>query len=314
MDKPQTLVVFHKQLGDLLLLEPVISALSHRDEGRPIAILTRGGHAALVALLPHAVSLTHAYRHAFHHAWGFDGLHKTTLRMVLSRARKKHLCLDADTESTWYQRFLFRDLRFGARGSDYMAHYFWQIMEPRIDEVFRPPRLLVPPLEWTIPEDLPSAYFVANVSAGWRSKSWSIDGWVGFLKAWIAETGLPAVITSGAQDWQTEHAEKIHRQVPESIFLGGKTDLKQFIRILYQAKMIVTVDGFAGHVATAYERPCVTLFKGSTVKNWHYATPYSKAVVATEELNDGEARLKHLPMSPVLDAARTVMEGKFVNK
>ena len=48
---PGCYAVFHKQLGDLVLLEPTLAKLCEHH-GAPVECMTRGGHAPLLQLMP----------------------------------------------------------------------------------------------------------------------------------------------------------------------------------------------------------------------------------------------------------------------
>lgn len=304
MSSPRTLVVFHKQLGDLLLLEPAVSALAAKD-GTPVGILTRGGHEPLVRLFKNAIWMPRPGLRRFHAVWGFDCGRKTAFCTRIRRADAHILRLDPDAVPDGYHRMFFKDVRTGRRERDYIARYYWKMTDPPKDAVFSRPRLLAPPVEWKVPPGIPERYLLANVTAGWRSKCWNAGSWAEALGVLASTTGLPVVLAAGSQDWQWEHAKAVHAALSGSINLAGKTSLGEFIRLIHGADLVLTVDGFAGHLATAYDIPCVTLFGGGTVRNWFCATDFSKAVVASEILGEG-VKLGQLPVAPVVETAKSL--------
>jgi len=303
MPEPRTLVIFHKQLGDLLLLESAIALLARRS-GAPVGVLTRSGHEDLVRLMPSTVWMPNPGRARFDDLWAFEKGRKTALRAVLIRARRKHMRLHPDAKPEWYHHVFFRGFRVDTRGSEYVARYYWKMVDPDPDEPFDRPRLLEPPDDWAVPAGTPTEYILANVSAGWRSKQWRGSAWSDAINEVANAAGLPVVVTSGGDGWQTEHAERVVSKLTVPFLnLGGKTSLREFLMLVRRARLVMTIDGLAGHVATAYDVPCVTIFAGRSVDNWHIETPTSKAVVAADLLSNPEAVLKVLPGTAVSTVA-----------
>jgi ADP-heptose:LPS heptosyltransferase len=110
-------------------------------------------------------------------------------------------------------------------------------------------------------------------------------------------------MTSGAQDWQKEHCEQICRRLKYPIEnLSGLTTLENYLSIVWNAKLVLTVEGSAGHIAAAYRHKCVTLFGHSSLTHLHRSTPYSYAV-STGKVLGRHWRLEHLPEEPVITAA-----------
>ncbi|MFZ0711866.1 MAG: hypothetical protein WAM53_17635, partial [Terrimicrobiaceae bacterium] len=85
---PGCYAVFHKQLGDLVLLEPALSKL-RGHHGEPVQCMTRRGHLPLLGLMAgvHPQGGTAlAWRS---HLYCFDPLNKSAVRSLLSPARVK---------------------------------------------------------------------------------------------------------------------------------------------------------------------------------------------------------------------------------
>jgi hypothetical protein len=59
-------------------------------------------------------------------------------------------------------------------------------------------------------------------------------------------------MTSGAQDWQKEHCEQICGRLKYPIEnVSGLTTLENYLSIVWNAKLVLTVEGSAGHIAAA---------------------------------------------------------------
>ena len=92
MFMPGCYAVFHKQLGDLVLLEPALTKLSEHH-GAPVDCMTRSGHGPLLQLMPGVRfrrGLPLAYRS---HLYCFDRLSKSALRSLLAPSRIKRCVL-----------------------------------------------------------------------------------------------------------------------------------------------------------------------------------------------------------------------------
>jgi ADP-heptose:LPS heptosyltransferase len=124
-------------------------------------------------------------------------------------------------------------------------------------------------------------YVLLNSTAGWKSKRWKSSAWAEVAEALLA-AGVPRiVVTSGAQDWQREHSQKIAAALGDrAIFLGGQTRLEEFLWLVSRARMVIGVDGAASHLAAAFGGRSLTLFFRTNPHNWHFPTEKSIALLA----------------------------------
>ncbi|MEO8204766.1 MAG: hypothetical protein ABI615_01205, partial [Chthoniobacterales bacterium] len=106
---PGCYVAFHKQLGDLVLLEPALSRL--RDyHGAPVRLLTRGSFRPILELMtgiqfvmsPSLVPATTAYC--------YDPVNKSTLRSVLTPTLRRRAVLPEESELKPWHRWAFNDI------------------------------------------------------------------------------------------------------------------------------------------------------------------------------------------------------------
>src|SRR4029077_20697005 len=93
------LAIFHKQLGDLVLLEPTLKRLS-RASGSTVDLITRSGFQPLISLMPH-VEWTPS-RRIYDALWCFDDRKKSAFHAFLSRARQKRLLINPGAPIQWY--------------------------------------------------------------------------------------------------------------------------------------------------------------------------------------------------------------------
>jgi ADP-heptose:LPS heptosyltransferase len=300
--------VFHKQLGDLVLLQPALNRLC-QHHGAPVECMTRSGHGPLLQLMPgvrfrRGVPL--AYRR---HLYCFDPLNKSALRSMLAPSSIKKCVLPEKREMRWFHRPLFRELIVPELGDRYVAEYFWETTPVPTSEAFRPPRLDQPPDEWKPLGVGDQAFILVNPTSGWRQKSWLPEAWGQLLAALRNDTDLEFVMTSASVDWQIEHCREIEEKSGSLVrSLASSTTLKNFLWLCSRAKAVLTVDGAASHLARAFGVNSITLFGPTNSRNWHYAGDGSIAVQAPPS-KDHVRRLRNLAPEVVLEVARRMLNS-----
>jgi len=305
---PGCYAVFHKQLGDLVLLEPTLAKLCEHH-GAPVECMTRSGHAPLLKLMPGVRfrrGIPLVYRG---HLYCFDPLSKSALRSMLAPSRVKKCVLPEKREMRWYHSPLFRELIVPELGDRYVAEYFWDSTPVPCSAPFRPPRLDQPPDHWR-PEGFESdPFFLINPTSGWRQKSWLPDCWVRMLGALHEESGIKFVMTSASVDWQIQHCREIQEKSGSLVrSLASSTSLENFLWLCSRAQAVLTVDGAASHLAQAFGVKSVTLFGPTNRRNWHYSSNGNLAVQAPLS-KDRISRLRNLSAEAVIEAARQMLRS-----
>jgi len=276
----RVLVICHKQLGDMTLLEPTLHKLS-LAAGRPAELLTRSGHAPLVSLMDGVEMTGRAWLRRFDAIFCYDDLDKSAVHAMLAFAPRKDLLLRAPGEVTKWNRRAFGEIRSPGINDAYLARYNWDYTIVEAREPWRPPMLRQPPDAWR-PEDFSAEDFVLlNSTAGWKSKRWKSSSWAVVAKG-LLDAGVPRiVVTSGGQDWQREHSKKIADALGDrALYLGGATRLEEFLWLTSRARMVIGVDGAASHLAAAFGGKNLTLFFRTNPHNWHFPTERSLALLA----------------------------------
>lgn len=301
--------VFHKQLGDLLLLEPAFSRL-RALHGASVSVLTRSGHAPLLQLMEGVEWQRKFPLRPHRHLYCFDPLNKSAIRSLFAPVVHRHCLLPDAHESAWFHRFVFGDVIVPGLDHRYVAEYFWSLLPAPANGAFRPPRLTPPPDSWR-PKNLDDKPFLLlNPTSGWRQKNWQSDRWAEVIKALAALGAPPCLMTSASTDWQVDHCREIETLANPLIRnLGATTTLKNFLWLTANARLVLTVDGAASHLAAAFGVPNLTLFGPTNRANWHYSTATSHALQAATD-RDGKARLRNLPTSEVIQAAETLWSSK----
>lgn len=94
-----------------------------------------------------------------------------------------------------------------------------------------------------------------------RTKQWTLEGWVGVARA-LTETGRAKVVLMGGEA-ETELNAAITAEVPAVISAGTHHPLEEFFGIVNACDLVVTSDTLGMHIAIALEKYVVALF-GST--------------------------------------------------
>lgn len=297
--------VFHKQLGDLVLLEPALRKLQVAWNG-PVRLLTRSGHRDVVALMDGVHYTEGLPLLPAKNLTAYDPLPKTALRSFAIPAGRKTCILPNRHEIQWYQNLVYGRTIVPELGEEYISEYFWR-NTPGPGSIFEGPRLTRPPTDWR-PANAPGpgTFVLFNPTAGWPKKNWTAEGWGALAQAMGCETLL---LAEGPADWQKEHAAKILGECKDvRPATTGGTTLKGFLWLCANAKLVVTVDGSASHLASAFGVPALTLFGTTNIRHWHRSSKIAQALQAGPS-KDGKCRLRNLPADEVIAAAQSMLQS-----
>jgi ADP-heptose:LPS heptosyltransferase len=288
----QCLVICHKQLGDVTLLEPALAKLvAHYGS---VDLLTRSALRPLASLIPGVQSASRPWLKSYRAVFAYDDLDKTAMHALPVFARRKDLLLRTKTEASWLNRLVFSSVRIPGLGDEYLAHYNWKHTLVDGDQPFRAPRLQMPPDHWKPSGFALDEFLLLNPTAGWKSKRWKTKSWLEVVEGLLqVEPNLRVLITSGEQDWQIEHSRQIAAGLGCRVeFLGGKTRLEEFLWLLSRTRMVLGVDGAASHLAAAFGRKNLTLFFKTNAKNWHFPTNRNVAILASTDASTNKLSIE----------------------
>lgn len=298
-------VAFHKQLGDLTLLQPALEKL-RRHHGGPVRVLTRRGHADLVRLIPGAVFQAGPALSPAGHGYAYDPLSKSALRLLLAPVGRKVLVTPERRELRWFHRWMFPEFHGPELGDEYVADFFWRKTPVPGDGPFEPPVLTRPPDDWAPAGCARGSFILVNATSGWKVKMWTPQGWAELFSA-LGDAG-PFLLTHGGQAWQSSHCEEVCALAADRARLVS-TDLRQFLWLCANARAVLTVDGAASHFAAAFGVPALTLFGPTNIHQWHLPRPGQVAVRAPAD-SRGRRRLTALGSDEVIRAAQCLLAGR----
>ena len=260
MATPGALVIFRKQLGDVLMLQPALEHLSRRVGS--VAIHARGDFADLLSLMPGEIRLADAsiFPKAAE-AYCLEARPAALLYAARALGARRHLLLSRDI-APWWQRLIFDEYTV-LPGSQLYRAELYQRLFGFADQPFQPPRLNPPPADWR-PAGLPAAYRVLHPSAAWQRKTWAAEKWADTLCQ--LDDSLPWLITSGPTEWEIALAGDIAQRCRpgQVINLAGQTSLMDAMALIAGARGLVSNDSGLMHVAAAFGVQQVAIFGSSS--------------------------------------------------
>ena len=108
---------------------------------------------------------------------------------------------------------------------------------------------------------------VVHVGAFHGSRLWPVERFAAVSRA-LRGDGHRVVYTGSARERERALAVASAAGDPESAVLAGGLDLAAFLATVAGARLVVTADTGAGHLASAYARPSVVLFGPASPEHW----------------------------------------------
>lgn len=155
-------------------------------------------------------------------------------------------------------------------------------------------------------------YVVVHMGAGDARKHWHPDAWRAVVSA-IAASGTRVVLT-GRGPAEAEMNRSVAARQPHVVDLTDRLDWEELVALIERARLVVTVDTSAGHVAAAVGTPCVAIWHDTARADlWRPLGPdvevlLPEATVASPESASREASAAHpVSIHRVLEAVMRVL-------
>jgi len=304
------LVIFNKQLGDTLLLQPALAKLA-AHHGGPVRLITSPALDPLLQLMPDVEPARLTWK-SYQALYCYDPGSRSLRQSFFSRARQKQVTAMSSTYVDWRHRFVFDTIAAERTCERYVAQYYWDHTPGVSGALFAPPRLLSAPAAWRHP-GLPSIpYIIVNPASAWKIKSYPTENWRYILEN-LAKEGLgPFVLTGGPEHWHQEICRDLASALPSglAVNLAGQTSLKQFIHMLGASSAILTADGSASHIGAAFRRPTYSIFGPTTPTMWHWPTDISACITAKKYSPAKEPATSIIPKEDALAAMRQFLANR----
>ena len=300
MNRPP-LVIFRKQLGDVLLLEPALAKLA-ASTGEPVMLATRPGFGPLLELMEQVIPAPRMLLRSASQVISFDPTPKAGLWALTTLAKEKRLIVTRPRNLHAWHSWVYRTACAAEDETEfYRAEYFFNVMPCQSAMTFRPPHLRQPPRKW-LPASLPESYVLLHATSAWQRKSWPHASWAKVLAALHAQGVGPFVVTGGNAQWEAGYAAALQQDsgVP-LINLCGRTSLQGYLAAVNRASLVLCIDGSATHLAAAFRRPSVTLFGPTHPLHWHFPSPLATLIDARDFAKEEKPAVASIPAEAVQD-------------
>ncbi|ARJ06350.1 glycosyl transferase [Cnuibacter physcomitrellae] len=121
---------------------------------------------------------------------------------------------------------------------------------------------------------------VVHVGAFYPSRQWPVERF-GVVARALEARGERVVLTGSSGERERALAVAAAAGLPASRVLAGELGLAEFAGVIEDARVVVSADTGAAHLASAYGRPSVVLFGPASPQNW--GPPPGPHVVLTDE-------------------------------
>lgn len=305
------LVILHKQLGDVLLLEPALHKLASAAQGK-VMLATRPEFAPMIELMQDVIPMpAGSFRRASEVVSFGPRLRAGLIALTTAAQRKCLIAFREDQLKPWHSLVYRQGTHVVKSAGRYRAQYYYDAM-PGTDGVpFRLPQLMTPPGSWRN-EFLPDDYVLLHLTSAWQDKSWPASAWAKVLDQ-LGDVGIgPFVVTGGPAEWERAYVAELESQTKTPLInLCGKTSLKGYLSAVASARALLCIDGSSSHLASAFGVPALTLFGGaSNPAQWHYPTELARSLDARDFSGVEAAPISDIPVSAVVAQAVLISRMK----
>jgi ADP-heptose:LPS heptosyltransferase len=128
---------------------------------------------------------------------------------------------------------------------------------------------------------------LVHVGAAYGSRRWPAERFAAVARE-LSRQGHDILVTGGPEDF--ERAADVARAagLSEAAVVAGRWNLSEFAAAIAAARLVVTVDTSAGHLATAYGTPSVVIFGPATPEQWGPPADGPHAVLTEASVRRGD--------------------------
>ena len=307
-----------KRIGDLILTTPVVAALCERFPGATITLVVARESAGL---LPAISGIDRALivrrelrdlrvffaiaRQKFDCCIDFTQNDRSALLTFLSRAKRRIVSARVKTHSK-NRAWIYNEFANVRLKEMHTLDYNLGLLAPLgINHATPRLHLEMPPAAHERARQLrelckiDSQFVIFHPGSARAEKFWGPERWAELIERTQRQWGIDVVITGGTWKFEQQHIRAIKAKFAEEIVdLSGKTDLLTLAALIGQARLLVTVDSAAMHLAAAQATPQIALF-GPT-NPFHWRPRESPALILFGEspapMSEFSPQLERLPM------------------
>ena len=292
------LILQLKRIGDVVLTAPTLGALREAFPDAQLTLILAGAAGQLGALFP-MVDEVRTWRPEklnlplLHHLGGlspdvvldFTGTDRSAFLSLLSRAPVR---VGYEKFATGFLRKIASTQLCGANVRNLHTIDFHHALPaaagfllPAVADAGHlalPAGLVLPPL--------PERYVVIHPGSAREEKFWPPEEWGALLDHLHQRHGVPLVLTGGDWDFeQSQIAAILSHTAAPILNLRGCLSLEQLAGVIAGARLAVTVDTAAVHLAAAFCVPQIALF-GPT-NPFHWSPRHPRAMVLQSGIKPG---------------------------
>ena len=141
--KSTVLAIYHKQIGDLVLLESALRRLARATDSA-VDLITRSGFQPLVSLMNGVRFRGKPALRRYDVLWCFDDRKKSSFFSFVFQAREKNRLISPGMAIRWYHRGIFSEITAPDLDRLYLAEFNWRYTELGDGDEFVPPTLHPP--------------------------------------------------------------------------------------------------------------------------------------------------------------------------
>ncbi|WP_219415618.1 glycosyltransferase family 9 protein [Pseudonocardia nigra] len=128
---------------------------------------------------------------------------------------------------------------------------------------------------------------VVHVGAGYGAKQWPVERFAA-VAAQLHREGHDVVLTGSAKERPRALAVAAAAGLPSGAVLAGETGLGELTALIASARLLVSGDTGAGHLASAYRTPSVVLFGPAPIEEWGPPEREPHRALTVAELRRGD--------------------------
>jgi ADP-heptose:LPS heptosyltransferase len=129
---------------------------------------------------------------------------------------------------------------------------------------------------------------VVHVGAFYGARRWPAERFAHVART-LAQRGEQVVLTGGPEDRERAQAVGALAGLPDESVMAGHLDLTGFAALVAAARLVITADTGAAHLASAYRRPSVVVFGPAPPEEWGPPGGGPHIVLTRAELRRGDA-------------------------
>ncbi len=323
LNAPKILALQLKRIGDVILTAPALAALRRARPDDRITLAVTAGCAPLLEVIPSIntgivfgtgrgwAPWQQALTGGFDAVLDFTGTDRSSAATALTRAPLRatfEWVKKSRARALAYHRFIASPVREFHTAE----HYLHLLRALDLDPIASPDNCALR-LPSTAHAEAAAAcpatpFAILHPGSARPEKYWLPERWATLAAHLHGQHGLAIVLTGGGDDFEQQHLAAVRAAVPTGIpltDLSGRLGLTGFAAAIERAKLIVSCDTAAVHLASELQRPQIALFGPTNPFHWRPRHPHAVVLSAAQPeapLTTFTPKMKGAPMDGISTA------------